>query len=102
MRGDEVLVDAKEMARRVGITRQSIWDLSKAGAIPTIIIGARTLRFSPSAVLAALQNRPPVRKKWKQSSVDRMLESRRRKREERFAAAVRLAQQNGQEVNHEA
>jgi predicted DNA-binding transcriptional regulator AlpA len=99
---EEVLVDAQEMARRVGISRQTIWDLSKAGVIPTIVIGERALRFKPSAVLFALQNRPPVRKRWKQSSVDQMLATRRRKREERFAEAVRQAQENGQEAHSEA
>jgi hypothetical protein len=52
----EPLVDAKEMARRLGVCESWVRTEQRAGRIPFIPVG-RYVRFRPSEVLCALQER---------------------------------------------
>jgi excisionase family DNA binding protein len=51
---DEPLIDANELARRLGVSRSWIYQQVQAGQLPFIRVGV-LLRFIPSEVLAALQ-----------------------------------------------
>jgi excisionase family DNA binding protein len=48
------LLSTTEMAKRLGVNRQTLQRWSKAGRVPRVRLGARTFRYSPPAVLEAL------------------------------------------------
>src|SRR5262245_54170280 len=58
--GDNEGVDAKTCASQVGSSASSLYKLAKMGVIPCLRVGpkGRGLRFIPSEVRQALQNRP--------------------------------------------
>jgi excisionase family DNA binding protein len=53
-------VDAAEIARLLGVDRETVYNLVRAGRIPALRLGTgahrSTLRFDPDAVFAALEN----------------------------------------------
>lgn len=50
----ERLPDAEGMAQILGVGRGTVDMLRKAGRIPCVWIGPKTIRFDPEAVVAAL------------------------------------------------
>ncbi len=48
------LVDARELAQRLGVPESHIRTLQRAGAIPCVRVGAKYIRFDIAAVAAAL------------------------------------------------
>jgi excisionase family DNA binding protein len=53
----ERLMNSEEIAELLGIHSTSVEAMAKAGTIPSIRVGAKALRFEPSAVKAALRAR---------------------------------------------
>lgn len=51
---DDILVDAPECARRLGVPESHIRTLQRAGAIPSVRVGAKYIRFRIADVEAAL------------------------------------------------
>jgi excisionase family DNA binding protein len=49
------LFTAAEVAKIMGVTTDRIWELSRAGRLPTVKLGQRTLRYRPDAVAAAIE-----------------------------------------------
>ncbi len=50
------LIDAREVARRLGVDRNTVYRLAEAGDLPAIRVG-RLLRFAWPAALEALADR---------------------------------------------
>jgi excisionase family DNA binding protein len=50
-------VDAAEVARRLGVSRDSVLDWTRAGRLPSVRLGHRTIKYFWPDVLAALRGR---------------------------------------------
>lgn len=48
------LLSTTEMAKRLGVNRQTLQRWSKAGRVPRVRLGSRTFRYNPPDVLEAL------------------------------------------------
>lgn len=53
----ERLINSEELGELLGIHSTSVEAMAKSGAIPSIRVGAKALRFEPAAVKAALRAR---------------------------------------------
>lgn len=51
-----MLIDAKELQKRLNVSRPTIYELIKEG-MPNIRISERILRFNPDEVMTWLENR---------------------------------------------
>lgn len=51
------LVSAKELAKRLHVTRDTVHDWRRRGLIPSLRAGRRTIRFDVAKVLETLSNR---------------------------------------------
>ena len=51
-----MLIDAKELQKRLNISRTTVYELIKEG-MPNIRISERILRFDPDTVMSWLENR---------------------------------------------
>ena len=56
-RGNEQLVDAREMARRLCVTDKSVLRMAREGRIPSVRFSKRVIRFEPEAVMDAIMGR---------------------------------------------
>jgi len=52
---ESYLISAHEAAKRLGISERHLWTLTKAGTIPHVSLGKRTL-YSPDTLLAWIAN----------------------------------------------
>lgn len=59
---DKLLLDAREVARRMSISPRTLWTLTKAGSLPFVPIGRRVL-YRPEAIriyLAGIERTAPA------------------------------------------
>jgi excisionase family DNA binding protein len=49
------LLKADEVAAALGVNAESVWALIREGKLPEVKLGARTYRYRPDAVAAALE-----------------------------------------------
>jgi excisionase family DNA binding protein len=59
------IIDENELAQKLKVTRDYVFDLHLRGRIPAYRLGQKSLRFRLSEVLAALANQPHNRGPYK-------------------------------------
>jgi excisionase family DNA binding protein len=58
----EKLLTAVEVAERLGVKKNTIWDWSRRGKIPTVILPGGDMRYSPKALENWVANNTAQRK----------------------------------------
>jgi predicted DNA-binding transcriptional regulator AlpA len=60
------LLDAAQVAERLALPRQRVWELTRRGALPVVRISARELRYRPADIEAWIRRRTTTRPKGTQ------------------------------------
>jgi predicted DNA-binding transcriptional regulator AlpA len=60
------LLDAEQVANRLGLPRARVWELTRRGALPVVRISPRELRYRPADIEAWIDRRTTSRPKGTQ------------------------------------
>lgn len=62
---DILLISAKEVARRLGLSERTVWRLNSAGKLPKpVSVGGKTKRWRPEEIAAWVAAGCPTRIAW--------------------------------------